>query len=242
MQEDNKGTRINKFIADSGLASRRKADELIAGGFITINGKVACAGDRVLEGDRVFYGKKELKREEKNILLLFNKPKGIVCTAAEDEENNIVKFINYPERIYPIGRLDKDSHGLILMTNRGNFFNDIVKARYRHEKEYVVKLTRPYDEKFLRLMSKGVYLEELGKKTRPCMVKPVSDKTFNIILTEGLNREIRRMCEALGYRVADLCRVRIMNLKLNGIKEGEYREITESEKTTLEKEIGKKLW
>lgn len=241
MSEEN-GTRINKFVADSGVASRRKADELVANGLITINGKIAVAGDKVFNGDRVCYGKKVLTREEKNILLLFNKPKGIVCTAAEEEENNIVKYINYPERIYPIGRLDKDSHGLILMTNRGNFFNDIVKARYRHEKEYVVKLTRPYDEKFLRLMSKGVYLEELGKKTRPCMVKPVSEKTFNIILTEGLNREIRRMCEALGYRVSDLCRIRIMNLKLDGIKEGEYRDITEAEKKELEREIGKKLW
>lgn len=240
--EENKGIRINKFIADAGVASRRHADILISNAEITINGKIAVAGDRVLPGDRVFYGKKELKREEKNILLLFNKPKGIVCTAAEEEENNIVKFINYPERIYPIGRLDKDSHGLILMTNRGNFFNDIVKARYRHEKEYVVKLTRPYDEKFLRQMSRGVYLEELGKKTRPCMVKPVSEKTFDIILTEGLNREIRRMCEALGYRVSDLCRIRIMNLKLDGIKEGEYRDITESEKNELERQIGKKLW
>lgn len=241
MPEEN-GTRINKFVADAGLASRRKADELIANGLITINGKTAAAGDRVFPGDKVYYGKKLLTREEKNILLLFNKPKGIVCTAAEEEENNIVKFINYPERIYPIGRLDKDSHGLILMTNRGNFFNDIVKARYRHEKEYVVKLTRPYDEKFLRQMSRGVYLEELGKKTRPCMVKPVSEKTFDIILTEGLNREIRRMCEALGYRVSDLCRIRIMNLKLDGIKEGEYRDITESEKNELERQIGKKLW
>jgi len=241
MSEEN-GTRINKFIADSGLASRRKADELIANGLITINDRIAVNGDRVFPDDKVCYGKKVLTREEKNILLLFNKPKGIVCTAAEEEENNIVKYINYPERIYPIGRLDKDSHGLILMTNRGNFFNDIVKARYRHEKEYVVKLTRPYDDKFLRQMSRGVYLEELGKKTRPCMVKPVSEKSFNIILTEGLNREIRRMCEALGYRVADLCRIRIMNLRLDGIKEGEYRDITESEKNELEKQIGKKLW
>lgn len=236
------GVRLNKYIADSGLCSRRKADELIAAGRIAVNGAAAVPGMRVLPGDRVFYGERELTRTEENILLLFHKPAGIVCTAEPREKNNVIAYINYPSRIYPIGRLDKDSTGLLLLTNRGDFFNDIMKAREFHEKEYVVTVNKPVTEDFLQAMAAGVYLSELDTTTRPCKVWKTGERAFHIILTQGLNRQIRRMCGELSYRVDSLQRIRIMNLELGDLPVGAYRPITAEEKAALEAGLGKKLW
>lgn len=236
------GVRLNKFIADAGLCSRRKADELIAAGQITLNGETAVPGSRVLPGDRVYFGQQELTRQEENVLLLFHKPAGLVCTAEKREKNNVIAYIDYPVRIYPIGRLDKDSTGLLLLTNHGDFFNDIMKAREFHEKEYVVTVNKPVTAEFLTAMASGVFLSELGETTRPCRAWKTGEKEFHIILTQGLNRQIRRMCGELGYRVDSLCRIRIMNLTLEGLPVGKYRQITEEEKSALEVELGKKLW
>lgn len=236
------GVRLNKYIADSGLCSRRKADELITGGKIAVNGQPAGLGTRVQPGDRVFYGERELTRTEENILLLFHKPAGLVCTAEPREKNNVIAYINYPSRIYPIGRLDRNSTGLLLLTNRGDFFNDIMRAREFHEKEYVVTVNKPLTEDFLRAMGAGVYLSELKQTTRPCRAWQTGERAFHIILTQGLNRQIRRMCGELGYRVDALQRIRIMNLELGDLPVGKYRPITETEKSGLEAELGKKLW
>lgn len=241
-EREKSGIRLNKFLADAGLCSRRHADELIASGQITVNGTVAVPGTRVLPGDRVFFGQQELTRQEENVLLLFHKPAGLVCTAEKREKNNVIAYINYPLRIYPIGRLDKDSTGLLLLTNHGDFFNDIMKAREFHEKEYVVTVNKPVTEEFLTAMASGVYLSELGVTTRPCKVWKTGEREFHIILTQGLNRQIRRMCGEFSYRVDSLCRIRIMNLTLDGLPVGAYRQITEEEKAGLEAELGKKLW
>ncbi len=241
-EREKSGIRLNKFLADAGLCSRRHADELIASGQITVNGTVAVPGTRVLPGDRVFFGQQELTRQEENVLLLFHKPAGLVCTAEKREKNNVIAYINYPLRIYPIGRLDKDSTGLLLLTNHGDFFNDIMKAREFHEKEYVVTVNKPVTEEFLTAMASGVYLSELGVTTRPCKVWKTGEREFHIILTQGLNRQIRRMCGELFYRVDSLCRIRIMNLTLDGLPVGKYRQITEDEKAGLEAELGKILW
>ena len=208
-----------------GVCSRREADRQIDKGNVTINGKVATLGDQVSEGDCVLYMGQEVIGKAKPVILAFNKPKGIVCTADKRDKNNIVDYINYPTRIYPIGRLDKDSTGLILLTNRGEVVNGILKARNFHEKEYIVRLDRPYSRDFLHDMRTGVYLEELDTITRKCSVEPIDEKTFSIILTQGLNRQIRRMCKALGYTVVSLRRVRIMNIKLGSLEVGKYREL-----------------
>lgn len=229
--------RINKYLSEAGICSRREADRQIAAGRVTINGRVAEMGDKVLPGDKVFFGKKSVSREEEEILLVVNKPSGIVCTAEKRERNNIVDFLNYPKRIYPIGRLDKDSHGLLLMTNQGELVNKIMRAGNLHEKEYIVKVNRDITPDFLEKMSKGVYLKELDATTRPCPVEKVGKRTFRIVLTQGMNRQIRRMCENFNYRVMDLKRVRIMNIRLGDLKEGAYREVTREEWQELREQI-----
>ena len=239
---DEQGIRLNKFIADAGICSRRKADELIRTGEIFLNGEPAQMGAKVMPEDKIIYQEKEIHRISSDVLLLFNKPCGIVCTTEKREKQNIIDYIQYPLRIYPLGRLDKDSRGLILLTNRGDFFNDIMKARNLHEKEYEVEVDHLLTADFLHQMSAGVYLEELQVVTRPCVVRKTDATHFTIILTQGLNRQIRRMCEALGYHVRDLKRVRIMNLVLGDLEEGSYREITSEEQIQLEEMIGKKLW
>lgn len=221
--------RINKYLSRAGVCSRREADRQIEAGRVTINGNVAAMGDQVFPGDVVKYGKKAVSKEDEPILLVVNKPEGIVCTAEKREKDNIVDYIKYPKRIYPIGRLDKRSHGLLLMTNQGDLVNKIMRSGNYHEKEYIVKVNRDVSDEFLGTMAKGVYLEELEATTRPCRVEKVGKRTFRIILTQGMNRQIRRMCEMFGYRVMDLKRVRIMNIRLGGLKVGEYRNATQEE-------------
>lgn len=229
--------RINKYLSQAGVCSRREADRKIEEGHVTINGREAAMGDRVFPGDVVMYGRKVISKEDEAILLVVNKPEGIVCTAEKRETDNIVDYIKYPRRIYPIGRLDKRSHGLLLMTNQGDLVNKIMRSGNYHEKEYIVKVNREVTEKFIKAMADGVYLKDLEATTRPCQVEKVGKRTFRIILTQGMNRQIRRMCETFGYHVVDLKRVRIMNIKLGDLKIGEYRKVTEEEWQELQKQI-----
>lgn len=226
MSED---VRLNKFMADCGHCSRREADRLIEAGKIKVNGKVAEMGMRVTDEDVVEAEGKLLKREEKTILLVFNKPPGITCTTSKDDETNVVDYINYPKRIYPIGRLDKYSEGLLLLTNRGDIVNGIMRSRYGHEKEYIVTVDRPVDDAFLMKMSSGVYLKELDVTTRPCKCRKIARNKFSMIITQGLNRQIRRMCEEMGCRVMKLKRIRIIDIELGDLPVGEYREATKKE-------------
>ena len=222
-------TRINKYLSEVGYCSRREADRLILGGEVTINGKIPEIGAKVEETDQVQVKGQRIEKStrQKNIYLAFNKPVGIVCTTDRKvERNNVIDFIKYPKRIFPIGRLDKLSEGLIFLTNDGDIVNKILRARNKHEKEYIVKVNRQINSEFIQSMSGGV--EILGTITNNCFVKQLSPKKFKIILTQGLNRQIRRMCEALGYKVRSLKRVRIMNIKLD-VSIGEYREFTKEE-------------
>ena len=222
-------TRINKYLSEVGFCSRRVADRLIEEGKVSINGEITEIGSKVKEGDQVeVEGQKIINStKQKNIYLAFNKPTGIVCTTDRRvEPNNIIDFIKYPKRIFPIGRLDKPSEGLIFLTNDGDIVNKILRAKNNHEKEYIVSVNRPINKDFIQSMSNGV--EILDTITKNCFVKQLGQKKFKIILTQGLNRQIRRMCESLGYRVRSLKRVRIMNIKLD-VPTGKYREITKEE-------------
>ncbi|MCI5741380.1 MAG: 23S rRNA pseudouridine(2604) synthase RluF [Lachnospiraceae bacterium] len=219
--------RINKFLSEAGICSRRGADRMVEDGRVTINGVVAQLGDRIQPGQKVCVDGKPVSREDERILLAYHKPKGIVCTSAKKEKNNIIDYLNYPKRIYPIGRLDKDSEGLLLLTNDGELANEIMKARNYHEKEYEVTVSRPVTETFLRGMAGGVPI--LDTMTRKCQVEQTGKRSFRIVLTQGLNRQIRRMCEYFGYRVTKLVRVRIMNIYLGDLPVGKYRELTEKE-------------
>ena len=223
-----KETRINKYLSEAGYCSRRAADKLIEEGRITINGEVPLMGTKIVEGDVVKVdGKSVVKKDEKAVYLVLNKPRGIVCTTdTRVEKDNIIDFLNYPKRIFPIGRLDKASEGLILLTNDGDIVNKILRARNNHEKEYIVQVNKPIDNDFIKKMSQGVPI--LDTVTRPCKVEQLSRVRFKIILTQGLNRQIRRMCEYLGYHVQQLKRVRIMNIHLD-LPNGKYREITKEE-------------
>ena len=226
---ETEGIRLNKFLSEAGVCSRRESDRQIDAGNVLVNGKVATMGLRVTERDVVEFQGKEIFTKPKPVLLLCNKPEGIVCTAEKREKNNIVDYIHYPVRLYPVGRLDKNSRGLLLMTNQGELVNRIMRARNYHEKEYIVRVDKPITRTFITDMAKGVFLPELDVKTRPCQVEKLSKYTFRIVLTQGLNRQIRRMCQVFDYHVRDLQRTRIMNLTLEGIKEGEYREIRKEE-------------
>ena len=222
-------TRINKYLSEVGFCSRRVADRLIEEGKVSINGEITEIGSKVKEGDQVeVEGQKIINSiKQKNIYLAFNKPIGIVCTTDRRvEPDNIIDFIKYPRRIFPIGRLDKPSEGLIFLTNDGDIVNKILRARNNHEKEYIVSVNRPINKDFIQRMSNGV--EILDTITKNCFVKQLGQKKFKIILTQGLNRQIRRMCESLGYRVKSLKRVRIMNIKLD-VPTGKYREFTKEE-------------
>ncbi len=222
--------RLNKYLSDAGVCSRRAADAAIEAGDVTVNGKRAVMGMKVSAEDEVCFKGKRVSNEGKhNVLIAYNKPVGIVCTAEKREKNNIIDHLNYPERIYPIGRLDKDSTGLILLTNQGDLVNKIMRAVNAHEKEYVVTVDKDITAEFIKKMSAGVYLDELEVTTRKCQVKKLAPNKFNIILTQGLNRQIRRMCQALGYRVKSLKRVRIMNINLGDLKEDTYRDVTPAE-------------
>ena len=222
-------TRINKYLSEVGFCSRRAADILIEEGKVTINGEITEIGSKVEEGDQVeVEGQKIINSiKQKNIYLAFNKPIGIVCTTDRGvEPDNIIDFIKYPKRIFPIGRLDKPSEGLIFLTNDGDIVNKILRSKNNHEKEYIVSVNRPINKDFIQSMSNGV--EILGTITKNCFVEQLGPKKFKIILTQGLNRQIRRMCEALGYRVRSLKRVRIMNIKLD-VPTGKYREFSKEE-------------
>ena len=221
--------RLNKYLSDAGICSRRQADRLIEEKRITVNGEIAGTGMKVAPDSEVCLDGKLIKKEEKKVLLAMNKPAGIVCTAEKRERNNIVDYMKYPKRIYPVGRLDKDSEGLILLTNQGDLVNKIMKASNGHEKEYVVTVDKPVTAKFIEKMSAGVYLDELDVTTRECEVRATGKREFTIILTQGLNRQIRRMCETLGFHVQTLKRVRIMNLRLGNLKTGTYRKVSKEE-------------
>lgn len=235
MESNEQGIRINKFLSEAGVCSRREADRQIEAQNVTIDGRIAVTGDRVLPGQTVLFCGKPVTKEEEMILLAFHKPVGIVCTAEKREKNNVIDYINYPKRIYPVGRLDKDSEGLLLLTNNGDIVNKMMRAGNRHEKEYIVTVNKPVTDFFVRGLAGGVPLMELGTTTRPCQVERIGKKQFRIVLTQGLNRQIRRMCEYFGYRVEKLVRVRIMNIRLGDLPVGTYRNITEEEYAKLKK-------
>ena len=225
--------RLNKFLSEAGVCSRREADRLIEAGRVTVDGKKAETGMKITPGQEVRVDQKLVKPEEEMIVLAVNKPRGIVCTEEKREPDNIIRFLNYPTRITYAGRLDKDSEGLLLMTNNGDIINKMMRAGNYHEKEYRVTVDKPVTEEFLQHMARGVPI--LDTVTRPCQVKKEGKKTFRIVLTQGLNRQIRRMCEALGYKVVTLKRVRIMQIRLGDLKPGQYRPLTEQELASLDR-------
>ncbi len=226
--------RLNKYMSDAGFCSRREADRLIERGRVRVDGQRARTGQKVLQGMRVTVNGKELTREEELILLAVNKPAGIVCsTKSQAGEKTICELLHYPRRIFPIGRLDQDSEGLLLMTNYGDLLNKILRSENHHEKEYLVTVNREIRPDFLKKMARGVRLEELGVRTLPCKVFPAGKNKFRIILRQGLNRQIRRMCDALGYQVTRLVRIRIMNIELGNLKPGTYRRVGEKEYARL---------
>lgn len=224
---DQSSISLNKFISSTGICSRREADAMIEEGRVKLNGTVAIKGNRVTEGDEVLLDGKPLKAKPAPIYLAFNKPVGITCTTDRKDKDNIIDFINYPQRLFPIGRLDKASQGLIFLTNDGDIVNKILRAGNAHEKEYVVTVNKPIVPNFIKHMSKGVPI--LGTVTKRCKVEKLGEKKFRIILTEGMNRQIRRMCEFLGYGVATLKRVRIMDVQLDKLPIGEWRPLTKVE-------------
>ena len=223
--------RINKFLAETGITSRRGADKWIEEGRVTINGELATVGSKVEDGDSVCVDGKQVQREEKLVYIALNKPVGITSTTERHIEGNVVDFVNHPLRIFHIGRLDKDSEGLLLLTNDGDIVNEILRAENHHEKEYVVQVDKPLTDQFLKKMASGV--EILDTKTLPCKVEKVSSHVFKIILEQGLNRQIRRMCSALGYSVRRLQRIRVMNIHLGSLKVGQWRDLTEKEQKEL---------
>jgi len=236
MSEDLK--RLNKYLSEAGYCSRREADRLINAGRVTVNGSVPEMGTKVAPSDTVKVDGETISGKQNDfVYLAFNKPVGIVCTTdTRVERDNIIDFINYPIRIFPIGRLDKPSEGLILLTNDGDIVNKILRASNNHEKEYIVTVDKPISQTFIERMSGGIYLEDLGQRTKKCKVTKIDRYTFSIILTQGLNRQIRRMCEYLNYEVQTLKRVRIMNIKLD-VPLGTYRELRKEEFKELSKLI-----
>ena len=231
--------RLNKFLSEKGICSRREADRLVDEGKVMVNGVCAVMGQKVSSADEIVVdGKKVSTKQVKPVLIAVNKPAGIVCTTARFEgEKNIVDMVKYPTRIYPIGRLDKESEGLILMTNLGDLANEISKASNSHEKEYVVTVNNQVTESFLDKMRRAMHLEELNADTMPCVCTKTGNREFHIILKQGLNRQIRRMCAACGYRVETLKRIRIMNIHLGNIPQGNFRNVTDAEFDKLIKDL-----
>lgn len=233
------GIRINKFLSEAGVCSRREADRLAEEGRILLDGKVAQPGDRVFLGQEVMVDGRRVKKEEEEIYLAFYKPRGIVCTTATQENGervkNVIEYIDYPKRIYPVGRLDLTSEGLLLLTNQGEVMEKILRGRYEHEKEYFVRVDHKIDDRFLKGMAGGVPI--LDTVTKPCKIWKEDDISFHIIITQGLNRQIRRMCEYFGYRVTYLRRDRVMNITLAGLKKGRYRSLTAEEIKELKEEL-----
>ena len=238
--EEKQGTRLNKYIAMCGVASRRDADKLIEQGKVKVNGVVAKPGTQVFEGDSVKVGSKLVKPSEETVVLAYYKPVGVTCTERDAHaEVTLSDVVKYKERVTYAGRLDKDSEGLLLLTNDGQLIQDMMKGENAHEKEYIVKINKPAYKELLDNLSKGVYLKDLHKTTRPCKVKKVSGDTFSIVLTQGLNRQIRRMCEAFDVKVLQLKRIRVVNVTLSGLNPGEYRKLSNEEVTKLKKEVNK---
>lgn len=222
---------LNKFIAETGICSRREADRFIEAGRVKLNGKIAQKGNRVEAGDKVLLDNKPLKNKPKFIYLAYHKPVGVTSTTDRKDPSNILDALNFPKRIFPIGRLDKDSEGLIFLTNDGDIVNKILRAGNSHEKEYLVTVQKPITKDFIQKMGNGVPI--LGKTTRKCFVKKENKFVFRILLTEGMNRQIRRMCEYFGYRVKKLVRIRIMNVHLTGLPRGKWRYLTDDEMSVL---------
>ena len=231
MSEIQAGKRLNKFIADSGYCSRREADRLIEEGRVQVDGRAGVLGDRIVPGMSVKVDGKSLTGESEKVYLLLNKPRGIVCTADPREPMNVVDYIGHPARIFPVGRLDKDSEGLLLLTSDGEIVNRILRAAGGHEKEYEVTIDRPVTPEFVQRMMAGVPI--LDTVTLPCKVRRTGEHSFNIVLVQGLNRQIRRMCEALGANVTHLRRIRVMNLRLGKLQPGQWRELTPQEREAL---------
>ena len=236
--------RLNKFLASIGVCSRREADKAIEAGRVMINGQVVELGATVGDEDLVsfdgrYIGMGKDVEKIKPIIIAFNKPEGLVCTTSDnDGAMNVVDYIGMKERIYPVGRLDKDSSGLLLLTNQGSLTNSLLRAANYHEKEYIVKVNKDIDDAFINKMANGIYLYELKTKTRKCKVKKLNKNTFSIVLTQGLNRQIRRMCLVCGMKVQKLNRVRIVNIKLDGLAVGDYRNLSDEEVRKLYKELG----
>ena len=227
---------LNKYISSTGICSRREANKIIEAGRVTINNKKAQLGNRVFPDDVVRIDNKLLKPKPEAIYIALNKPVGIVSTTDSKEKKNIVSYINHKERLFPIGRLDKASEGLILLTNDGDIVNKILRAGNNHEKEYIVTVDRPINDRFIKRMSNGIPI--LGTKTKKCEVKKLGEKKFKIILVQGLNRQIRRMCEYLGFKVVKLKRIRIMNIQLSDLKYGKWRNLTKQEMKKIQAMLG----
>jgi len=229
---DLEGIRVNRFLSEAGVSSRRGSDKMVEDGRVTIDGIVAVLGDKVFLGSEVCVDGRPVTREMEIVIIAFNKPIGITSTADPDDKNNVIDFIGYPKRIYSIGRLDKDSEGLLLMTNDGDLANNIMKSRNEHDKEYIVTVDKDITPAFIKGMANGVPILD-GRITKRCVVESVGPRMFKIILRQGLNRQIRRMCEHFDYNVVNLKRVRVMNIELGNLKEGRYRDITRSERDEL---------
>lgn len=233
--------RVNKFLADCGICSRREADKYIDSGKVKINGQIAKSGMQVGDDDVVEFCGKKVKALGSKVVLAYYKPIGVTCTEKDRHaEKTIVDAIKYPVRLTYAGRLDKDSEGLIIMTNDGDLINAMMRGANRHEKEYVVKVDKALNSEFEELMSKGIYIKDLEQTTRPCEVEIIGKNTFKIILTQGLNRQIRRMCKEIGYNVKSLKRIRVVNIGIDKLKSGEYREIKGEELNTLYAKCGMK--
>jgi 23S rRNA pseudouridine2604 synthase len=235
---DTPSTSLNKYISSTGICSRREADKWIDAGRVKINGEVAQKGNRVFEGDTVTVDDQPLKQKPKPVYIVLHKPPGITCTTDRRDPTNIIDFVKHPQRVFPIGRLDKGSTGLILLTNDGDIVNEVLRTENNHDKEYIVKVDQAVNKRFVQRMSKGVPI--LGTTTKACIVEPLSRFVFKIILTQGLNRQIRRMCEYLGYKVVSIKRIRVMNIELGKLPSGQWRNLTANELATLYQLLGQK--
>lgn len=240
MNNSDNTVRLNKFLSEAGVCSRREADRMVEEGRIEVNGQTAIMGMKIHPDDVVTVDGKKICKEEEKIILAFNKPRGIVCTSEKREPDNIVEYLNYPKRIMYAGRLDKESEGLMILTNQGELIQEMMRAKNEHEKEYVVTVDKPVTELFMQKLRNGIWLEELGIQTRKCKAEIVRDRTFRIVLTQGINRQIRRMCQECGYHVRKLVRVRIMNINLGDLEKGKYRKLTDVEIQTLYKLLKRK--
>lgn len=230
------GIRLNKYLSEAGVCSRRTADDYIEKGLVKINGETAITGQKVMEGDTVTFKGKPIKNHDKSVILAYYKPTGLTCTAAKEDPDNIFDHIHYPIRLQYVGRLDKDSQGLLLLTNDGDLSNAVSKSINNHEKEYRVRVNKPVTEEFLRGMAEGVPI--LDTVTKKCRLKKIDNYSFYIVLTQGLNRQIRRMCDYFGYKVINLKRIRVCNIKLGNMKPGELRKLTPAEEAELRQMVG----